>query len=75
MQMDNEGNMIPTENIFAVKVVSKQLLLYDIDIQKEVEINRSLNHKHVAGFQTAFEDTNFVYLVLELCKNGVISAY
>jgi len=78
MKMDNKGNMIPTENIFAGKIVSKQLLVKPHQKDKmaqEISIHRALNNKHVVGFHSFFEDTNFVYIVLELCKRRVISAY
>ena len=38
---------------------------------QEISIHRSLNHQHIVGFQSFFEDSNFVYIVLELCKRRV----
>lgn len=33
----------------------------------EINIHRSLNHKHIVKFYSFFEDSNFVYIILELC--------
>lgn len=57
--------------IYAGKIVSKQLLTKPHQKDKmaqEINIHRDLHHKHVVGFQSFFEDSNFVYIVLELCK-------
>ncbi|KAL8174943.1 UNVERIFIED_CONTAM: Serine/threonine-protein kinase plk1 [Gekko kuhli] len=56
---------------FAGKVVSKALLLKAPQREKmsmEIAIHRSLQHRHVVGFQGFFEDPNFVFVVLELCR-------
>lgn len=37
----------------------------------EIAIHRSLSHRHVVGFQSFFEDDDFVYVVLELCRRRV----
>ncbi len=34
----------------------------------EIEIHRSLGHSHVVGFHGFFEDSNHVYILLELCR-------
>ncbi|EFX85823.1 hypothetical protein DAPPUDRAFT_309099 [Daphnia pulex] len=60
-----------TNQIFAGKIVSKQLLQKQHQKDKmaqEISIHRSLVHKHVVGFHSFFEDSNFVFIVLELCK-------
>lgn len=38
---------------------------------QEITIHRSLQHKHVVGFHSYFEDTMNIYIVLELCKKRV----
>ena len=61
--------------IYAGKIVSKQLLVKPHQKDKmaqEISIHRALNHKHVVGFHSFFEDNNFVFIVLELCKRRVI---
>ncbi len=75
MKMDKKGNLKTTENTLAGKIVSKQFLVepYQRDqIAEEITIHRTLNNKHVVKFHSFFEDKDFVYIVLELCKKGVI---
>ena len=60
--------------VFAGKIVSKQLLVKPHQKDKmaqEISIHRSLKHDHIVGFHSFFEDSNFVYIVLELCKRRV----
>ncbi|EFX86035.1 polo kinase-like protein, copy C [Daphnia pulex] len=59
-----------TNQIFAGKIISNQLLKRQHQKEKlanEIFIHRSLVHKHIVGFHSFFEDSNFV-IVLELCK-------
>ena len=42
-----------------------------IQMTQEIEIHRSLSHKHVVGFHGFFDDSNNVYILLELCKRRV----
>ena len=37
----------------------------------EIKLHQMLNHPHVVGFEDCFEDEENVYMVLELCENGV----
>uniref|UniRef100_A0A670Y1S4 Serine/threonine-protein kinase PLK n=1 Tax=Pseudonaja textilis TaxID=8673 RepID=A0A670Y1S4_PSETE len=56
---------------FACKVVPKALLLKAPQKEKmtmEIAIHRSLQHRHVVAFQGFFEDSHFVFVVLELCR-------
>eukprot|EP00794_Sanderia_malayensis_P016568 gene16568-18248_t len=60
-----------TKEIFAGKIVAKSMLTKPHQKEKmsmEIEIHRSLNHCHVVGFHSFFEDKNFVYVILELCR-------
>uniref|UniRef100_A0A2R9A6R2 Serine/threonine-protein kinase PLK1 n=1 Tax=Pan paniscus TaxID=9597 RepID=A0A2R9A6R2_PANPA len=56
--------------VFAGKIVPKSLLL--MPLQKEmsmgISIHRSLAQQHVVGFHGFFEDNDFVFVVLELCR-------
>jgi len=49
------------------------------DLQKrindEVKIHIRLKHPSILELFTIFEDTNYVYMVLQICKNGEFSAY
>uniref|UniRef100_H2YAF7 Serine/threonine-protein kinase PLK n=1 Tax=Ciona savignyi TaxID=51511 RepID=H2YAF7_CIOSA len=63
--MDSPGK------IFAGKIVPKALLVKPHQKDKmaqEISLHRSVSHEHVVGFYGFFEDDNFVYVVLELCR-------
>uniref|UniRef100_A0A8C5L8W8 Serine/threonine-protein kinase PLK n=1 Tax=Jaculus jaculus TaxID=51337 RepID=A0A8C5L8W8_JACJA len=60
-----------TKEVFAGKIVPKSLLLKPHQKEKmamEISIHRSLSHQHVVGFHGFFEDSDFVFVVLELCR-------
>ncbi|XP_061456190.1 serine/threonine-protein kinase PLK1 [Rhineura floridana] len=60
-----------SKEVFAGKIVPKSLLLKAPQKEKmamEVAIHRSLQHRHVVGFHGFFEDSSFVFVVLELCR-------
>ena len=59
-----------TGRSYAGKIVSKKLLVKANQKEKmtqEINIHRSVSHKHIVGFHGFFEDDDFVYVVLELC--------
>lgn len=63
-----------TGNVYAGKIVSKRLMTKHNQKDKltqEIAIHRSLNHKNVVGFCGFFEDSQNVYIVLELCRRRV----
>ncbi|XP_060810314.1 serine/threonine-protein kinase polo isoform X1 [Amyelois transitella] len=60
-----------TNQIYAGKIVSKKLMVKTSQKEKmaqEISIHRSLQHKHVVGFHSFFEDSLNIYIILELCK-------
>ncbi|XP_052753590.1 serine/threonine-protein kinase polo isoform X1 [Galleria mellonella] len=62
---------IATNQIYAGKIVSKKLMVKSSQKEKmaqEISIHRSLQHKHVVGFHSFFEDSLNIYIILELCK-------
>ncbi|CAH1643283.1 unnamed protein product [Spodoptera littoralis] len=62
---------ISTNQIWAGKIVSKKLMVKSSQKEKmaqEISIHRSLQHKHVVGFHSFFEDSLNIYIILELCK-------
>ncbi|KPP61270.1 serine/threonine-protein kinase PLK1-like [Scleropages formosus] len=62
---------VDTKEVFAGKVVPKALLLKPHQKEKmsmEITIHKSLDHPHVVGFHGFFEDEDFVYVVLEICR-------
>ncbi|XP_015200329.2 serine/threonine-protein kinase PLK4 isoform X1 [Lepisosteus oculatus] len=44
-------------------------------VRKEVEIHCRLKHPSILELYNCFEDSNYVYLVLEMCHNGEMSRY
>ncbi|KAH7519437.1 CDPK-related kinase 3 [Ziziphus jujuba] len=58
----------------AVKIISKAKMTTAIsieDVRREVKILKALSgHKHLVKFFDAYEDTNNVYIVMELCEGG-----
>ncbi|KAG7459377.1 hypothetical protein MATL_G00210130 [Megalops atlanticus] len=60
-----------TKEVFAGKVVPKSLLLKPHQKEKmsmEISIHKSLNNPHVVGFHGFFENDDFVFVVLEICR-------
>lgn len=63
-----------TREIYAGKIVAKSLLVKPHQKEKmsqEISIHRSLRDKHVVGFHGFFEDSDYVYIILELCRRRV----
>lgn len=44
-------------------------------VRQEVTIHSRLDHPSILKLYAFFEDTDFVYLVLELCENGELQRY
>ncbi|CAL4150380.1 unnamed protein product, partial [Meganyctiphanes norvegica] len=64
-----------TKEILAGKIVSKSLLVKQHQKEKmsqEISIHRSLQHRHIVGFHGFFEDSDNVYIVLELCRRRTL---
>lgn len=63
-----------SNHVYAGKIVSKKLMVKSSQKEKmaqEISIHRSLDHKHVVGFHSFFEDSLNIYIILELCKRRV----
>lgn len=61
-----------TKKIYASKVVTKSSLVKSRAKQKlisEIKIHKSLHHPQVVAFEHYFEDTENVYILLEMCQN------
>eukprot|EP00249_Psilotum_nudum_P022482 c28533_g1_i1 orf=588-2150(+) len=58
----------------AVKTIEKKKMLLPIsveDVKREVKIMRALSgHENIVQFYEAFEDDEYVYIVMELCEGG-----
>lgn len=39
----------------------------------EIKIHKSLRHRRVVGFDHVFEDTENVYILLELCSHNTLN--
>ncbi|KAE8691993.1 Calcium-dependent protein kinase 24 [Hibiscus syriacus] len=65
---------LKTGEAFACKKISKARLRAEIDIEdvrREVEIMKRLpKHPNIVAFREAYEDKEYVYLVMELCHGG-----
>lgn len=44
-------------------------------VHQEVSIHSRLKHPSILELYTFFEDTNYVYLILEFCQNGELQRY
>ncbi|XP_074597855.1 serine/threonine-protein kinase polo [Brevipalpus obovatus] len=62
---------LPSKTIFAGKVIAKAQIKNSDQKEKmsqEIHIHRSIKHKNIVNFFSYFEDTNNIYIVLELCS-------
>lgn len=62
---------VDTREIFAGKIVSKTLLVKQHQKDKmtqEISIHRQVAYKHIVKFHSFFEDSDNVYILLELCR-------
>ncbi|XP_056442488.1 serine/threonine-protein kinase PLK1 [Gadus macrocephalus] len=60
-----------TNEVFAGKIVPKSMIMKPHQREKmtsEITIHQSLDHANVVGFRGFFEDEDFVFVVLELCR-------
>lgn len=39
----------------------------------ELKIHRGIRHNHICQFESYFEDTDNIYIVLELCPNETLA--
>ncbi|KAL5011938.1 hypothetical protein ScPMuIL_010489 [Solemya velum] len=62
----------------AIKMIDKKLMMAAgmvTRVRKEVEIHSRLKHPSILELYNYFEDSNYVYLVLEICHNGELNRY
>ena len=62
----------------AIKMIDKKLMKaagMAARVKKEVEIHSRLKHPSILELYNYFEDSNYVYLVLEICHNGELNRY
>jgi len=49
-----------------------EIHVFSMQMTQEINIHRSVSHKHIVGFHGFFEDNDNVYILLELCRRRVI---
>ena len=67
-----EFTSLDSKKIYAAKVVQKSSLVKSRAKQKlisEIKIHKALHHTNIVGFEHYFEDTENVYILLEMCHN------
>jgi serine/threonine protein kinase len=63
-----------TNKMGALKVVNKDQLKSSKNKSKlyaEIKLHRAMDHPHIVQFHSCFEDSQNVYLQMELCEHGV----
>lgn len=71
-----EFNCYENNKSFAAKVIAKSTLVKSRAKQKlisEIKIHKSLHHIQIVAFEHYFEDTENVYILLELCGNQTLN--
>lgn len=71
-----EAFNIETKQIFAIKIMEKLAISKARARQKfmsEIKIHKSLHHTNIVRFESHFEDSDNVYLILELCTNQTLN--
>ena len=67
---------LDTKSVIAGKIIEKSSLTKPRARQKlmsEIKIHKSLNHPNIVKFEHFFEDTDNVYILLELCTNQTLT--
>mmetsp|Transcript_55415 Transcript_55415/g.161801 ORF Transcript_55415/g.161801 Transcript_55415/m.161801 type:complete len:910 (+) Transcript_55415:29-2758(+) len=67
-----------TREIYAAKIVAKASIAKPrahAKLKSEIAIHRSLNHEKVVKFHDHFEDSDYVYIILELCPNQTLNEF
>lgn len=63
---------LKTQLDFAAKIIKKSELIRAKNKQKllsEIKIHLSVNHKNIVKLFTYFEDKEYVFLIMEICRN------
>ena len=71
-----EFTNLETRRLYAAKVVAKSSLTRSRAKQKlmsEIKIHRSLKNSNIVSFEHFFEDSENVYILLELCPNQTMN--
>ena len=71
-----EFTNMETKQITAAKVIPKKSLVKSRAKQKlisEIKIHKSLHHPNIVNFEHYFEDSENVYLLIEICQNQTLN--
>lgn len=71
-----EVQHLETREIFAAKIVAKASVAKPrahAKLRSEIAIHQSLEHERVVKFYNYFEDTENVYIILEMCPNQTLN--
>jgi len=67
-----------TRVVYAAKIVSKESIVKPrahAKLRSEIAIHRSLDHQRVVKFYDYFEDSEYVYIILEICSNQTLNEF
>lgn len=67
-----------TKEVFAVKIVAKSSIVKpraQAKLKSEIAIHRSLSHEKVVRFYDYYEDSEYVYIILEYCPNQTLNEF
>ena len=73
-----EFTNMETKQITAAKVIPKKSLVKSRAKQKlisEIKIHKSLHHPNIVNFEHYFEDSENVYLLIEICQNQTLKIH
>jgi polo-like kinase 1 len=71
-----EFKSMDNSQVYAGKIISKSIVSKSRAKQKlmfEIKIHRALHHTHIVRFQHYFEDSDNIYIFLELCSNQTLN--
>ena len=71
-----EVTALDTHRRYASKIVGKETMKKEHTKQKllsEIKIHRSLHHRNVVNFEHYFEDSDNVYILLEMCSTDTMN--
>mmetsp|Transcript_120942 Transcript_120942/g.342121 ORF Transcript_120942/g.342121 Transcript_120942/m.342121 type:complete len:951 (-) Transcript_120942:202-3054(-) len=69
---------VDTKEVFAAKIVAKASISKPrahAKLKSEIAIHSSLDHSTVVKFYDYFEDSDHVYIILELCPNQTLNEF
>eukprot|EP00747_Dinoflagellata_sp_TGD_P165947 gnl/TRDRNA2_/TRDRNA2_188009_c0_seq1.p1 gnl/TRDRNA2_/TRDRNA2_188009_c0~~gnl/TRDRNA2_/TRDRNA2_188009_c0_seq1.p1 ORF type:complete len:991 (+),score=135.87 gnl/TRDRNA2_/TRDRNA2_188009_c0_seq1:67-3039(+) len=67
-----------TREVFAAKIVAKASIVKPhahAKLKSEIAIHRSMDHERIVKFYDYFEDSEYVYIILELCSQQTLNEF